>query len=98
MDGLRLSGHGKELPKDDGLSRSLGSGSNPQWIEVCHPTGGGVVTWARTAALNFQLQSVHPRAGDDRDGLVVMDLIMRKSSRIGNSIGAAFLTAASTTS
>src|SRR5215467_7532522 len=50
MDGLRLPSYGKEFQKDDGLSRSLDSGSDPQWIEVCHPTGGGVVTWARTAA------------------------------------------------
>src|SRR5215831_6845547 len=62
MDGVRLPGHGKELPKDDGLSRSLGPGSDPQWIEVCHPTGGGVVTWARTAVLSFQLRSGHPRS------------------------------------
>src|SRR5215510_4855888 len=50
MDGLRLPSYRKEFQKDDGLSRSLDSGSDPQWIEVCHPTGGGVVTWARTAA------------------------------------------------
>src|SRR5215471_8720325 len=50
MDGLRLPSYGKEFQKDDGLSRSLDSGSDPQWIEVCHPTGGGVVTWARTPA------------------------------------------------
>src|SRR5262249_17039505 len=61
MDGVLLPGHGKELPKDDGLSRSLGPGSDPQWLEICHPTGGGVVTWARTAAFNFQLRSGHPR-------------------------------------
>src|SRR5262245_66197218 len=50
MDGLRLPSYRKEFQKDDGLSRSLDSGSDPQWIEVGHPTGGGVVTWARTAA------------------------------------------------
>src|SRR5262249_1150875 len=50
MDALRLPSYRKEFQKDDGLSRSLDSGSDPQWIEVCHPTGGGVVTWARTAA------------------------------------------------
>src|SRR5215475_8631141 len=60
MDGLRLPSYGKEFQKDDGLSRSLDSGSDPHWIEVCHPTGGGVVTWTRTAALNFQLRSGHP--------------------------------------
>jgi hypothetical protein len=60
VDGLGLPGDGEELLQDDGLSRSLGSGSNPQWIEVCHPTGGGVVRWAQTAALNFQLRPGHP--------------------------------------
>jgi hypothetical protein len=39
-----LPSNGKELPKDNGLSRSLGSGSDPQRIEVYYPTGGGVVT------------------------------------------------------
>src|SRR5215467_15755981 len=59
MDGFRLPGYGKELQKDDGLSRSLDSGSDPQWIEVCHPTGG------HEPLLNFQLRSDQPR---ERDG------------------------------
>src|ERR1041384_3242851 len=53
MDGCSLSEDGKEFPQDHGLSRALDLGRDPQRIEVCHPTGGGVVTWARTAAPTF---------------------------------------------
>src|SRR5437773_10385351 len=29
-------------------------GCDPQWIEVCHPTGGGVVRWRRPPRFNSQ--------------------------------------------
>jgi putative transposase len=43
----------KNFRKDHGLSRSLGLGSDPQWIEVCHPTGGGVVRWQQPPLPTF---------------------------------------------
>src|SRR5215813_12005445 len=67
MDGLRLPSYRKEFQKDDGLSRSLDSGSDPQWIEVCHPTGGGVVTWARTAAQTSNYGRTTLGAGRESD-------------------------------
>src|SRR5215813_5379357 len=87
MDGVRLPGHGKELPKDDGLSRSLGPGSDPQWLEICHPTGGGVVTWARTAAFNFQLRSGHPPHDARCD--TIADIIHWQTTPKGPIIGGA---------
>src|SRR5205814_3360724 len=43
----------EELPEDHGLSGSLDLGCDPQWIEVCHPTGGGVVRWPRPPLQTF---------------------------------------------
>src|SRR5690348_7918782 len=54
LDGFGLVGNREELPEDHGLSRSLGSGCDPQWIEVCCSTGSsGVVTWHRPPLLTF---------------------------------------------
>src|SRR5215813_15308583 len=74
MDGLRLPSYRKEFQKDDGLSRSLDSGSDPQWIEVCHPTGGGVVTWARTAAQtsNYGRTTLYTRGRPAKQSLATL--------------------------
>ena len=43
LDGFSSTGDRKELSEDHGLSGSVGFGCDPERIEVCHPTGGGVV-------------------------------------------------------
>src|SRR5712692_1915678 len=42
LGGLGLPGDGKELSQDYGLPRSVDVGRDPERIEVCRPTGGGV--------------------------------------------------------
>lgn len=47
LDNVGFPGYGKELAEDDRLPGFLGLRSDPQRVQVCHLTGGGVVTGNR---------------------------------------------------